>query len=276
MAIITISRGTFSGGEGLAERVAKKLGYRCLSREILVATSMKYGIPEEKLSEAINGAPRMIEHLYSARKRYLACVRAALMKEAKGEDLVYHGHAGHFLLKDAPNVLRIRVIANMEFRIKSAMERNSLNEEQAIAYIKRVDEERARWTRFLYHIDWHDPSLYDVVINIDNINLDTASEMLISTANLKQYQSTPQSRKIIDDLALSCHLEAIIANTRNISGGDKVEVEVDEGIVTLRGTVGSVMDADKVRTIVSNTPAIKEVRSNMCVRLSGVIARSII
>ena len=32
MAIITVSRGTFSGGQSLAECVAEKLGYRCLPR----------------------------------------------------------------------------------------------------------------------------------------------------------------------------------------------------------------------------------------------------
>jgi cytidylate kinase len=275
MAIITISRGTFSGGQGLAERVAEKLGCRCISREILVATSVKYGIPEEKLTEAVNGVPGVLEHLHSARKRYLACVRAVLVNEATDENLVYHGHAGHFLLKNVPHVLRIRVIANMEFRIKSAMERNNLNEDQAVAYIKRVDEERARWTRFLYHVDWRDPSLYDVVINIDCVNLDTACNILINTADLQQYRPTGQSRKIIEDLALSSHLEAIIVNTGNISGGEDVEVQADQGIVTIRGTVETTVDADRVRMIVMNTPGVEGIHSEMRVRLAGVTAESL-
>ena len=47
MAIITISRGTFSGGQSLAEYVAGKLGYRCLAREVLIEAARQYGVDEE-------------------------------------------------------------------------------------------------------------------------------------------------------------------------------------------------------------------------------------
>jgi hypothetical protein len=42
MPIITISRGTFSGGKDVAECLAGKLGYPCISREVIVeAAAMK-------------------------------------------------------------------------------------------------------------------------------------------------------------------------------------------------------------------------------------------
>ncbi|MGB9736313.1 MAG: cytidylate kinase family protein, partial [bacterium] len=50
MAIITISRGTFSGGQMLAECLAKKLGYKSISREILIEAAEKYGISENNLT----------------------------------------------------------------------------------------------------------------------------------------------------------------------------------------------------------------------------------
>ena len=36
MPIVTITRGAFSGGQALAEQVASIVGYRCVSREVLV------------------------------------------------------------------------------------------------------------------------------------------------------------------------------------------------------------------------------------------------
>jgi len=36
MSIITISRGTMSGGKILAETLAERLSYRCISREIII------------------------------------------------------------------------------------------------------------------------------------------------------------------------------------------------------------------------------------------------
>ena len=49
MAIIMISRGTLSGGKAVAERVADRLGYPCLSREETVREVIeKYGISEKE------------------------------------------------------------------------------------------------------------------------------------------------------------------------------------------------------------------------------------
>ncbi len=36
MSIVTISRGSFSSGEALAECLAGKLGYRCVDRDVIV------------------------------------------------------------------------------------------------------------------------------------------------------------------------------------------------------------------------------------------------
>ena len=39
MALVTISRGAFSKGKAVAERLAGELGYECVSREILLAAA---------------------------------------------------------------------------------------------------------------------------------------------------------------------------------------------------------------------------------------------
>lgn len=270
MAIITISRGTFSGGQILAERIADRLGYACLSRELLVDTARQYGISEAKLSAAISEAPGVWERLRSEKQRYLACLRATLISEVKNENVVYHGHAGHLLLSGVPNIVRVRVIANIERRIKALTERSYLNREKAMQYIKKVDEERVKWTRFLYHVDWSDPSLYDMVLNLDHISDSDACDIVCHTATMRQYQANEHSRKLLEDLTLSSHLEAMITNTASISGGKKVEIKADSGMITIEGTVGSVADADKVRVLARKTPGVKEIDSRMKVRLYGV------
>ena len=52
MSIITISHEAFGDGRAVAERVAAILGYRCISREVLVKASQRYGISEAKLSKS--------------------------------------------------------------------------------------------------------------------------------------------------------------------------------------------------------------------------------
>ncbi len=273
MAIITISRGTFSRGQRLAECVAQKLGYRCLGREVLVEAAREYGVPDQKLSEALTKRPGILEFLTRERKHYLACIRATICREAKDGNLIYHWHAGHLLLRGVPNVLRVRVVANMEFRIRVLTDHHNVSREQAMQYIKKIDEERVRWTRSLYHMDWQDPSLYDVVINLERMKLSDACDTVCHIANMEQFKTTPQWQKRMDDLALSSHLTAIIANNKSISG--EVEIEADGGVVTIKGAVESLLDADRVRIIVRNEPGVKEINSQMRLRTVGIPANAI-
>ena len=270
MAIITISRGTFSGGESLAKCVAQRLGYHSINGELLGETARQYGVREEKLCEAIGKAPGVMECLHSDKKRYLACLRAALIREVKDDKAVYHGHAGHFLLDGVPHLIRVKVIANMEFRIRALTEHSNLTREEALQLIKKLDEKRVRWTRSLYHADWHQPSSYDVVIDRDEITLSDACDIVCHTASMGRYKVTPESRKAIEDLALSCHLEAAVSSNKSISGAKNVRIKADGGVVTIEGTVGSIVDADRVRMLVRKTPGVKEIDSRMRVRLWGI------
>jgi len=46
MGIITISRGSYSKGKDIAEKLSYKLNYECFSRDILLEASAHFNIPE--------------------------------------------------------------------------------------------------------------------------------------------------------------------------------------------------------------------------------------
>ena len=46
MQIITISRGSFSHGKEIAEKVAETLGYECVSREILLEAPQYFNVSD--------------------------------------------------------------------------------------------------------------------------------------------------------------------------------------------------------------------------------------
>ncbi len=48
MSIITISQGSYSRGKEIAEKVARKLGYECISRDNLIETSEEFSVHEVK------------------------------------------------------------------------------------------------------------------------------------------------------------------------------------------------------------------------------------
>ena len=57
MAIVTLSRGTYSGARTVAEELAKRLGYPCVGQEAIFAAARAFGVPEAELSATLHQAP---------------------------------------------------------------------------------------------------------------------------------------------------------------------------------------------------------------------------
>ena len=158
MAVITISRGSFSHGKEIAENVAERLGYDCISREILIEASKDFNIPELKLFHAIHDSPTFLDNIFFRIEKYIAYIQAAVLKSLKKDNVVYHGFAGHFFVQDVAHVLKVRVIASMAERVKVVMKRNKFSRDEAVKYIRKVDEQRRKWSHQLYGIETADPS----------------------------------------------------------------------------------------------------------------------
>jgi cytidylate kinase len=260
MAIITISRGTFSGGLILAEKLAEKLGYRCVGREEIVETAArKYGVSEEKLLKAMLKGPSPLRRFTYEREEYLAYVQAVLCEDAKNDNMVYHGNAGHFLLKGVPHVLRVRIVAPMAQRIKFVVERQQLLPDEAVKYIEKIDKQRINWTKFLYGVDWRSPELYDIVFNLENENISFIVSMIEHAVQQEPFKATPEAQRAMDNLTLSSLIRAAIASnpqTRDASitiaaDGDKVRIqgkaktqEVVDTITRMAFTVLGVKEVD--------------------------------
>ena len=131
MSIVTISRGMYTRGKEIAEKLAAKLGYECLSREILLEASEQFNIPEIKLIRAIHNAPSILERFTYGKQRYVSYVRATLLKHVQKDNVVYHGLAGHFLLLGIPHVLNVRVINDMDARVQEEMRRENISAAEA-------------------------------------------------------------------------------------------------------------------------------------------------
>lgn len=234
MAIITISRGSMSGGMEFAECLASTLGYPSLAREILVQAAARLNVPEEMLRGKIERSARFWERMTTDRRIYLVALQSALADACVSGDLVYHGHAGHLLLKDIPTVLRVRLIAPMTARIHTVMERQNLEFEAARDYIRTLDDERVRWTKFVYGVDWRDPRNYDLVINLKTINLETACAMVSEVVKLPTYATTEEVKKQLRDFALACRVKVALASIKQWQAVS-FDVRADDGNVEVFG-----------------------------------------
>jgi cytidylate kinase len=193
--IITISRGTLSGGRAVAECLAGMLGYPCVGREILQDAARALGAPERKVREMLEVPPSRWAPFARDRERYVLAVQAALGEHVARGDLVYHGLAGQFLLRGLPGVVRVRLIAPVEMRVRALIAAHHATSQRAAErFIRNVDRDRRRWVRAMYGADVGDPSLYDLTLNLQAISLETACRIIAELAGQPQYRITDDGR----------------------------------------------------------------------------------
>jgi cytidylate kinase len=234
MAIVTISRGTMSGGEALAKILSEKLGVPAISQEILQDAAGRFGISPALLRQQLEKTKGLIPGPSPERRLYLTAIQLALAEKAAEGPFIYYGHAGHLLLKGVPQVLKIRAIAPLDRRSRKWAESQNLTLEEAKRKIEKMDEGRIKWTRFLYDVDWRDPALYDLVINLDAINLESAGEIILCALKQAEFEETPASRAILEDFLLASRVKSALSLNERTRGLE-LEVEVREGAATITG-----------------------------------------
>jgi hypothetical protein len=259
MAIITISRGSFSGGKFLGECLAERLEYRCIDRDVIVQRAAAYGVAPEALRDALARPPSFWHRERHKRYLYLTLIQAALTEEVRAGRAVYHGNAGHLLLRGVSHVVRTRIIAAMPYRIAAVCERMGLSPAEAQADIHQMDQDRQKWTQYLYGVDWGDASLYDLVINLDAIDIHAACDLIGSTVSMPCFSETTESRAAMENLALGSRARAALALAPPTSDLE-VAVVAQAGTVTVRGHLPSGDRLAEVEEIVRRVPGVSAVR----------------
>jgi cytidylate kinase len=205
MQIVSISRGSNELGAEFARNLAGKLGYECISREDLLEEATRQRIPVGKIETAIVKPHVYSEHLALEMEHYKALATSILCEKALDHDIVYHGRTGHLLLPGVDNILRIRVVTSTENETTSAMSRLNLPRKKARQYIEAVEEDRRKWVKKFYNVDWDVLTLYDFVVSLDQVNASNAATAVCHMAQLPEFQSTPASINVLKDLQLAAN-----------------------------------------------------------------------
>jgi cytidylate kinase len=258
MAIVTISRGSYIGGIAVAERLARLLGHPCVSREVVLDAAQDSGVDERELQSTLEEPPRFWQRTPGRIPAHLNLVRAALLRRAQAGDLVYHGYAGHLLLRDISHVLRVRIIAGPEARIEALMQDKNMSRKEAAAHLRKLDAQLMKWTRFLYGVDWQDPSLYDVVLNLDRLSVDGAAATLAAMTRLDDFQPTEESRKAYEDLYMSSVVWAALTKDERTRGAN-IRVGADAGNVLITGVAANVSVVNAIREVAERVEGVRQV-----------------
>ncbi|WP_028581578.1 cytidylate kinase-like family protein [Desulfogranum japonicum] len=261
MSIITISRGSYSRGKEVAQKLADALDYECISREIILEASEHFNIPELKLVRAIHDAPTILDRFSYGKERFIAFFRAALLNHLKRDNIVFHGLGSHFFLQQFPNILKIRISADLEDRVREEMRRENISAEEARMMLVNDDAERRKWGIQIFGQDTWNPLLYDMIIHIGNMNVDQAVSVILHTVQQPCFATTPESLRMLADEALAAQVEAEL-----IKSFPKVMVDSGGGdvFINVRGSRADEKNiTEKVKCMVENVEGVNKINVNI-------------
>jgi cytidylate kinase len=254
MSIVTISHASYSGGNEIADKLAASLNYRSVDREVLIEASRRYGISEAKYAEVLEAEGHWWERWMESLRLYRITLQAAMCEVAQGGRLVY-GRAGQELFPGVRHVLKVLIVAPMEYRMEAVKAQKGLNGENARHFLRELDRVRGRRLRALFNIDWLDPVGYDLVINSSRIGTESAAHLIGETAKRAEFQPTLESEKAFQDLTTTARVQAALITspkTRNII----LNVRSDGGDVNISGILA---DPDLEKEIVRIAEAVEGV-----------------
>ncbi len=258
MQIICISRGSQSLGKEFAEKLASKLGYACIGREDLLEEATRRKIPVGKLETAIIKPRIFSERLAHELEHYKALATCVLCEKALEKSVVYHGRTGHLLLPGIENIFKIRIVADWEYRIQYVMKKLDLPREKAKLYVERVEDDRRRWVKQFYNVDWDVFTLYDLILNLSEVNVDNASSAVCSMAQLPEFQATPATTMAMKNLYLTAKARLALFtdnNTRTLNA----KVNVDSGKAYVIYPYQQADQAEHIAPVLEKLEGIREV-----------------
>jgi cytidylate kinase len=262
MAIIVISHHLGAGGSEIGMTLARRLGYRYVDQELISDAARRYGLAEERLSHLDESKPSLFERFDAETKRYITVIQTALLEFAEADDIVLMGRGGQYLLRGIPHVLRVRVTAPFELRVRNWIRRTAEltgetpNQRAAVDFVRRDDNDRAGRMKYLYEVDIGDALLYDLVINTEKLTHEAAVEVIEALARRPELATTEAGRTIVASRALASRVQVALA-THPETRKHRITVEAQEGVVTLEGTA----PLDQAVEVARGVPGVRIVKT---------------
>jgi cytidylate kinase len=269
MAVIAMTQEMATLGKDVALGVCEALGLQQVRHEVGDVVAGRMHVKKSLIRRIREGKASKVEK-WAADERTISIFTAeeVLDRAVKGNVLI-RGWGATLLLRSVPHIPCIKVTAPLELRVKRLMERLETDDEDlARREIEADDAARARMGE-AFNVDWGDPSLYDLTINSERIAIATAVQQVIALTRAPEFQETPQSRGMLEDLALQARARAALRADERSTGID-ITLDAKGGAVTLRGIVVDDREKKLCEDIVGRLPGVKSVANELRTMAGGL------
>ena len=212
-------------------------------------------------------SPRIFQRLLSHRPTiYLDRLYSVIYELARRGDAVFLGRGSHILLKAFTCALHVRVTASPETRIHTLVARG-LSREAAAKALKRSDDERGAFVRFAFGVDWDDPELYDLVLNMEKLSVNLAASTVLALARSHEIaEASVEALTSLERMGLASRAEAALIEALPGQVTSASVSVVKPGTVCLDGMVETEERRAEAERVLRSVKGVESVDNQLRVR----------
>jgi len=178
--VITISREVGCNGVKLANLLASRLNqknqsvhWKVISKEVFYECARELDMNPEQIRKALNQSEKFVfegmikafnDKHYKSSETIAKTTREVIRHFATEGYCIIIGRAGNIIANDFTRALHVRLIAPLEYRIKTITENNNLNYNDALKFINQVEAERIAFRASVIGAHAKE-NLFDITLN---------------------------------------------------------------------------------------------------------------
>ena len=94
-------------------------------------------------------------------------------------DVVIIGRGANVILANTPGVVHVGLLAPIEMRVETMMQREHLDRDEAEVYVRELDEAWASYFRKFFKTSPTDPARYHMMLNMEKLTAKTAAAAIV-------------------------------------------------------------------------------------------------
>jgi len=251
MPILILSSENKKVENKIAQKIARKLEYTTLNQDCFSEIAQKYGLNSKKLIDTMMITPSILKRMPSKQWHYyLSCIETYVLDHLLEDNCVCWQLAAHLYVAVVSHVLKVRFIGGHD----SIPQSSQLNmpEDKIKKLIAEQERNRENWSMTAYNKKEANPGLYDMVINLDQVQVDEAVETLSTTMGYPRLKAMTYSRNNLKDRALAARVKNVLLKSLT-----DIQVDAQNGAVVVTTMSMKSNKSKKLATIKKLTKTIE-------------------
>ena len=188
--ILTIGRQHGSNGHDIARALSAELGIPCYDKEIVdraaedsnFSRAIFESYDEKRVSAYIVPTPHYIgmNEGFRLNMQIASAQFDAIRKLADEGDAIFVGRCADYVLRSREDLVRVFILADVPFRIRTLMQRKGISEDAAKKLLKEVDKDRASYYKYYTDQIWGESEYYDLCLNSARLGVDGSVRVIRS------------------------------------------------------------------------------------------------